>query len=101
VAYMQFNKTFHDVSGYWSVDSFIPVAIFGEDENVAVFGRFTCTSTKLRRTGTTPFAIFCKVHEGKVTYMQFMEDAFATAPSFRSGGSWKVESNPRGGEAEI
>lgn len=95
------SKTFHDVSEYWSVDSFIPEAVFGEDENVAVFGRFTYTSTKLRKTVTSPFAIFCKVDGGKVTYMQFMEDTFATAASFRSGGSWKFESDPRGGDVDI
>ena len=54
-----------------------------EDDKVAVFGRFTYTSTKLRKTVTTPFAIFCKVHDGKVAYMQFMEDTFATSASFR------------------
>ena len=95
------SKTFREVSEYWGIDSFIPEAIFGEDENVAVFGRFTYTSTRLRKTVTSPFAIFCKVHDGKVTYMQFMEDTFATAASFRSGGSWKFQSDPLGGEVEI
>jgi uncharacterized protein len=95
------SKTFHDVSDYWSVDSFTPEAIFGEDENVAVFGRFTYTSTKLHKKVTTPFAIFCKVHDEKVTYMQFMEDTFATSASFRSGGVWKFQSDPRGGEVEV
>jgi hypothetical protein len=33
--------------------------------------------------------------------MQFMEDTFATAASFRSGGSWKFQSDPLGGEVEI
>ncbi|MBV8906880.1 MAG: nuclear transport factor 2 family protein [Acidobacteriia bacterium] len=95
------SKTFHDVSEYWKIDSFVPEAIFGEDENVAVFGRFTYTSTKLGKTVTSPFAIFCKVSDGKVTYMQFMEDTFATGASFRSGGSWTFQSDPRGGEVEI
>lgn len=95
------SKTFHDVSQYWNIDSFTPEAIFGEGENVAVFGRFTYTSTKLRKAVTSPLAIFCRVRDGKVTYMQFMEDTFATAASFRSGGSWKFQSDPRGGEVEI
>jgi len=95
------SKTFHDVSEYWTIDSFTPEAVFGEDENVAVFGRFTYTSTKLRKSVTSPFAIFCKVNGGKVTYMQFMEDTFATAASFRSGGSWKFQSDPHDGEVEI
>lgn len=95
------SKTFHDVARYWHVDSFTPEVIFGEGGNVAVFGRFTYTSTKLRKTVTTPFSIFCKVTNGKVVYMQFMEDTFCTASSFRSGGTWKFESDPEGGKVEI
>jgi uncharacterized protein len=95
------SKTFEAVSRYWSVDSFTPEAIFGEGENVAVFGRFTYTSTKLRKTITTPFSIYCKVQNDKVVYMQFMEDTFCTASSFRSGGVWKFQSNPDGGEVEV
>jgi uncharacterized protein len=95
------SKTFHDVARYWHIDSFTPEAIFGDEENVAVFGRFTYTSTKLRKTVTTPFSIFCKVSDGKVVYMQFMEDTFCTASSFRSGGTWKFQSDPEGGEIEV
>jgi uncharacterized protein len=94
-------KTFHDVAEFWSIDSFTPETTFGEGENVAVFGRFTYTSTKLRKTITSPFAIFCKVKDGKITYMQFMEDTFGTASSFRSGGEWKFQSDPKGGEVRI
>jgi uncharacterized protein len=95
------SKTFHDVAEFWDMDSFLPEVIFGEGENVAVFGRFTYTSAKLRKTVTSPFAIFCKVKGGKVAYMQFMEDTFCTASSFRSGGAWRFQSDPRGGEVEI
>ena len=94
-------KTFHDVANFWVVDSFTPEEIFSEAGNVAVFGRFTYTSTKLRKTVTSPFSILCKVTDGKITYMQFMEDTFCTASSFRSGGIWRFESDPRGGEVEI
>jgi uncharacterized protein len=94
-------KTFHDVGEFWVIDSFTPEEIFGEAENVAVFGRFTYTSTKVRKTVTSPVAILCKVVDGKITYMQFMEDTFCTASSFRSGGTWKFQSDPRGGEVAI
>jgi ketosteroid isomerase-like protein len=94
-------KTFHDVADFWVVDSFTPEEIFGEAENIAVFGRFTYTSTKLHKTVTSPFAILFKVVDGKITYMQFMEDTFCTASSFRSGGSWKFQSDPHGTEVEI
>jgi uncharacterized protein len=95
------SKTFHDVAEFWDIDSFSPEVIFGEGENVAVFGRFTYTSAKLRKTITSPFAILCKVKNGKVAHMQFMEDTFCTASSFRSGGTWKFQSDPHGAEVEI
>jgi uncharacterized protein len=95
------SKTFDDVARYWKIDSFTPEAIFGEGENVAVFGRFTYTSTKLQKTVTTPFAIYCRVRGDKVVYMQFMEDTFCTASSFRSGGSWRFQSDPDGSEVEV
>lgn len=94
-------RTFHDVAEFWSIDSFTPEATFGEGENVAVFGRFTYTSTKLHKTVTSPFAIFCKVKDGKVTYMQFMEDTFCTASSFRSSGEWQFQSDPKRAEVRI
>jgi uncharacterized protein len=94
-------KTFHDVANFWVVDSFTPEEILGEAGNVAVFGRFTYTSTKLRKTITSPFSILCKVKDGKVTYMQFMEDTFCTASSFRSGGVWEFQSDPAGSVVRV
>ena len=94
-------KTFHRVAEFWIVDSFTPEDIFGEDDKVAVFGRFTYTSTRLRKTVTTPFAILFRLTGGKVNYMQFMEDTFCTASSFRSGGRWKFQSDPNGSEVEV
>lgn len=95
------SKTFDDVGRYWTVDSFEPEEIFSEGENVAVFGRFTYTSTKLHKTVTSPFAIFLKVREGRIEYMQFMEDTFCTSSSFRAGGSWEFQSDPDGGTVVI
>ena len=33
--------------------------------------------------------------DGKVTYLQFLEDSYATAASFRKGGSWTVQTRTR------
>ena len=94
-------QTFADVGRFWKVDSFAPEDVFGEGDKVAVFGRFTYTSTKLRKTVTSPFAILFRLKNEKVNYMQFMEDTFCTGSSFRSGGTWKFQSDPNGGEVEI
>ena len=89
-------KAFVDVSRYWEVQSFEPEALFGSDGYAAMFGRFTYKSIVLSKVVTTPFAVFAKVEQGVCTYLQFMEDTFATGASFRSGGSWTFQSNPNG-----
>jgi ketosteroid isomerase-like protein len=92
---------FSRVGQYWTVDDFTSQAIFGEAEHVAVFGTMTLTSTVLQKTVTTPFSMWCRVVQGKIQYMQFMEDTFATSSSFRSGGAWRFRSNPAGGEVTV
>jgi uncharacterized protein len=94
-------QTFADVGRFWNVHSFAPEDVFGEGDKVAVFGRFTYTSVRLRKTVTSPFAILFRLKNEKVKYMQFMEDTFCTGSSFRSGGTWKFQSDPNGGEVEI
>jgi hypothetical protein len=94
-------RTFVNVSRYWKVVSFEPEAVFGSDRHAAMFGRFTYRSTVLSKLVTSPFAVFARVEAGRCTYLQFMEDTFATGASFRSGGSWTFQSNPDGGEVVI
>jgi uncharacterized protein len=89
-------QTFTDVSRYWSIDSFEILDIFGTGNRLAAFGTFTYTSSVLGQEVASPFAVLAKVENGKVAYTQFMEDSFATARSFRSGGTWTIQSNPDG-----
>jgi hypothetical protein len=94
-------KTFVDVGRFWKVRSFKNEAMFSDGENVAVFGRFTYESAVLSKAVSSPFCVFAKVKHGLCTYMQFMEDTFATSASFRSGGKWIFRSNPNGEEVTI
>ena len=75
--------------------------LFGQVENVAVFGRFTYRSATLCKAVTSPFAILAKVRDGQVIFMQFMEDTFGTASTFRSGGVATYRSDPDGGEVRL
>jgi uncharacterized protein len=94
-------QTFTDVSRYWSIKNFEILDIFGSDNRVAVFGTFTYTSSVLGQDVTSPFAVLAKVENGKIVYTQFMEDSFATARSFRSGGTWTIQSDPDGSVIEV
>jgi uncharacterized protein len=66
-----------------------------------MFGRFTYRSAVLDEVVTSPFAVFAKVADGRCNYPQFMEDTFATAASFRTGGSRRFRSDPNGEEVGI
>ena len=94
-------QTFIGVERFWEKVDFQSKALFGSAEHAAMFGRFTYRSRVLGKLVTTPFAVFAKVVNGKCTYLQFMEDTFATSASFRSGGQWKFRSDPDGGEVAV
>ena len=78
----------------WENQAFNVTALFAADENVAVFGNFRYKSHSLGKVVTSPFAIHLKVANGQVTYLQFLEDSYATAASFRKNGSWTVQTEP-------
>ena len=93
--------TYTRVNRYWHSEAFEIGELFGEGENVAVFGRFTYRSVTLGKVVTSPFAILAKVRDGRITFMQFMEDTFGTAATFRSGGGATYRSDPDGGEVAL
>jgi uncharacterized protein len=78
----------------WENQAFNVTAMFSSDENVAVFGDFRYKSLSLGKVVTSPFAIHVKVVDGQVTYLQFLEDSYATAASFRKDGTWTVQTEP-------
>ena len=75
----------------WEIEAFNITTMFASNENVAVFGDFRYKSKSLGKVVASPFAILVKVVEGKVTYVLFMEDTYATASSFRKDGTWTVQ----------
>ena len=93
--------TYTRVNRFWHSEAFEIGELFGQGENVAVFGRFTYRSVTLGKAVTSPFAILAKVKDGQITFMQFMEDTFGTAATFRSGGVATYRSDPDGGEVEL
>jgi hypothetical protein len=78
----------------WENQAFNVTAMFGSDENVAVFGDFRYKSHSLGKVVSSPFSIFLKVVDDQVTFAQFQEDTYATAASFRKAGSWTIQAEP-------
>jgi uncharacterized protein len=78
----------------WENQAFNVTTMFASEENVAVFGDFRYKSFSLNKVVTSPFSIHVKVVGGQVTYVQFQEDTYATAASFRKEGTWTVQTEP-------
>ncbi|MQS38003.1 nuclear transport factor 2 family protein [Streptomyces katsurahamanus] len=89
-----FVYTFTNVMTRWNLEGFEYTDTLGDDRGAAVFGTFTLRSVRLGKAATSPFAVVSRVHDGRITYMQYMEDTFATALTFRSGGAWTIEADP-------
>jgi uncharacterized protein len=85
----------------WENQAFNVTTMFASDENVAVFGDFRYRSKSLDKVVSSPFSILAKVVDGKVTYLQFQEDSYATAASFRRAGSWTVQTEPAAAPFEV
>jgi len=85
----------------WENQAFNVSEIFASGENVAVFGDFRYRSKSLGKVVSSPFSIHVKVVDGKVTYLQFLEDSYATASSFRKSGTWTVQTEPGAEPIEV
>ncbi|WP_283193182.1 nuclear transport factor 2 family protein [Rhizobium sp. AN80A] len=94
-------QTFIDVGRYWRTDNFEVQDSFENKDGAAIFGTFTYTSHVLRKTVTSPFAVLARGGNGKLSYVQFMEDTFATVRSFRGGGEYLIKADPDGLEISV
>ncbi len=94
-------STYKRVGRYWKNEGFAIEDVIESADKVAVFGRFTYRSVTLGKVVTSPFSILARVENERVVYMQFMEDTFATAATFRSGGEAVFHADPDGGEVMV
>jgi uncharacterized protein len=89
-----FFRNLSEMYTRWENQAFNVTTMFASGENVAVFGDYRYRSKSLDKVVTSPYAILVKVVDGKVTFLQFLEDSYATAASFRKDGSWTVQTEP-------
>ena len=89
-----FVKNFRGVAAQWAVEGFEVTDTLSDGGRVALFGSFTLRSRTLGQAATSPMAILAKINNEQITYFQYMEDTFATARTFRSGGTWTIQADP-------
>ena len=89
-----FLDNLNNMFSRWENQAFNVTTMFASGEDVAVFGDFRYRSYSLNKVVSSPFSIHVKVVDGQVTHVQFQEDSYATAESFRKNGSWTVQTEP-------
>jgi len=92
---------FNGIARVWETKAFEVRDVIANDTAVAMFGSFTYKSRALEKEITSPFALLAKVTSNKVSYIQFMEDTFGTASTFRASGTWHFRGIATGGEVSV
>jgi ketosteroid isomerase-like protein len=72
-------EVFQGVGRAWETKAFTVREVLEQDDKVAMFGSFTYRGRESGKEVTSLFSLLAKVKDGRVHYMQFMEDTFGTS----------------------
>ena len=94
-------EAFAGIQKFWKMLDFKVTDTIEQGNRVAYFGTFTYKSNTTGKEITSPFSLLARFEGEKVSYVQFLEDTYGTAFSFKTGGTTRFHSDPSGKEVEI
>jgi ketosteroid isomerase-like protein len=94
-------NAFNGIGRVWETKAFEVKDIIANEHSVAMFGSFTYKTRTLSKEITSPFALLARVTNDRISYLQFLEDTFGTASSFRAGGTWHFRGVAAGGDVSV
>lgn len=92
---------FNGIGRVWETKAFEVRDVIANEQSVAMFGSFTYKTRTLGKEITSPFALLARVTNDKISYVQFFEDTFGTAGSFRASGTWHFRGVATGGDVSV
>ena len=92
---------FAAIQRFWKTLDFKVTDAIEQGSRVALFGSFTYKSNVTGKEITSPFGLLARFAGDKVAYLQFLEDSYGTAASFKTGGKTRFHSDPAGNEVEV
>jgi uncharacterized protein len=95
------REVFADIQRFWKTLDFTVTDAIEQGSRVALFGSFTYKSNATGKEVTSPFSLLARFDGEKVAFVQFLEDSFGTAGSFKTGGATRFHSDPSGQEVEV
>ena len=87
-------KVFEAIQRFWKTLDFKVTDTVEQGSRVALFGSFTYKSTATGKEITSPFGLLARFEGDKVAYIQFLEDSYGTAGSFKTGGATRFHGDP-------
>jgi ketosteroid isomerase-like protein len=94
-------QVFGAIQRFWKTLDFKVTDAIEQGNRAALFGSFTYKSNATGKEITSPFGLLARFEGDKVAYVQFLEDSYGTAGSFKTGGATRFHSDPSGKEVEI
>lgn len=95
------SDVFAAIQRFWRTLDFKVTDTIEQGSRVAFFGSFTYKANVTGREITSPFGLLARFEGEKVAYLQFLEDSFGTAGSFKIGGATRFHSDPSAKEVEV
>ncbi|HEY2528225.1 MAG TPA: nuclear transport factor 2 family protein [Xanthobacteraceae bacterium] len=92
---------FNGIGRVWETKAFEVTDVIANEQSVAMFGSFTYKTRTLGKQITSPFALLARVASDKISYVEFLEDTFGTAGSFRASGTWHFRGVATGGDVSV
>jgi uncharacterized protein len=92
---------FNGIGRVWETKAFEVRDVLVNERSVAMFGSFTYKTKTLGKEITSPFALLARVTDDKISYVQFLEDTFGTASTFRASGTWNFRGVATGGDVSV
>ena len=92
---------FNGIGQVWETKAFEIRDIIANEHSVAMFGSFTYKTRTLGKEITPPFALLARVTGDKISYIQFLEDTFGTASTFRASGTWHFRGVANGDDVSV
>jgi uncharacterized protein len=72
-------RAFEGIGRAWETKAFAVGEVIEQDDRVAMFGSFTYRGRESGKEITSPFSLLAKVKDGRIHYVQFLEDTFGTS----------------------
>lgn len=94
-------EVFAGIQSFWKTLDFKITDTIEQGNRVAFFGSFSYKSNTTGKEITSPFSLLARFEGDQVAYLQFLEDSYGTAGSFRTGGATRFRSDPSKNEVEI